>query len=108
MDAPASGLRLAATAAGSAVLFPIGPVAVFFGPVDADGLGMGRLPDVRPERVVVGRASQQPVEHVLDVGPDVQIVPHGAGHEREEVGRPLTRRDAPGEEPVLPVMLSSA
>ena len=30
MDAPASRLRLAATAAGSAVLFPIGPVAAFF------------------------------------------------------------------------------
>ena len=66
------------------------------------------LPGVGPKGVVVGRAGQQLVERVFDVGPDVEVVANRTADEREEVGCPLARRHAADEEPVLPVMQSSA
>ena len=72
---------------GAAALLAVGPVATLLGAVGADRLGMGCSPDAGPEAVVVGRAGQQLVQHVFDVGPDVEAVADRAGDEREEVGR---------------------
>ncbi len=58
-------------ALGAAALFAVGPVAAFFGAVGADRLGVRFFPGVGMQRFVIGRAGQQLVEYIFDVGPAV-------------------------------------
>jgi len=57
-------------------------------PVDPNRLGVRLLPDVRPKVVVVRLASQQPIEDILHVDEDVEVVAMRTAHERHEIGSP--------------------
>ncbi|MFQ5592518.1 MAG: hypothetical protein ACE5HE_15280, partial [Phycisphaerae bacterium] len=54
---------------------------------------------VGAERGVVGLAGQQPIENVLGVGPDIQIVAHRAADKGKEVGGTVARGYAADEQP---------
>ena len=63
------------TAPGGFELLALGLVATLFHAVLADRFRMALLPNVRQQSVVIGAARQQLVEHVLEINPNVQIVP---------------------------------
>ena len=54
-------------------------------PIDPNRLGVRLLPDVGPQRVVVRLASQEPIEDVLHVDEDVEVVAVCIVHEPHEI-----------------------
>ena len=60
-----AGRSLAAV--GAATLLAVGAIATLLDPILADGGGMRSRPNIGPQRLVVGRAGQQLVEHVFEV-----------------------------------------
>ena len=81
-------IRLTA-ALGTTQLLGIRAVATFLGAVQTDILGVRRRPAIRPQskRHSPGRRPRAMDEQIPHVGPYVQVVPHGAADDREEVGR---------------------
>lgn len=57
---------------GSAVLLAVGVVSAFGDAACPNRFRMSDAPGVGSERGVVGLDGQQPIEHVLDVGPDIK------------------------------------
>lgn len=49
--------------------------------------------------MVVGLSGQQPIERVLHVDEDVEVVPHGTADKREQVGGAVARLDVTDEKP---------
>ena len=70
------------------------------GAVLAYRLWMRPLPDIGPQGRIVGLAGEQPVEHVLHVDEYVEIVPHGATDDGEQIGGTIARFDVTDEKPV--------
>ena len=95
------GLTGGRASVGAAVADAVGAVATLLDAVVADRFGMRLAPYVGPQWAVVGLARQELVQHVLDIGPHVEVVAHGAADQREEVGRPPARVQAADKEPVF-------
>ena len=66
-------------------MFAVGAVAAFGDAVFTNGFGVRLSPRVGTERGVVGLAGQQTSEHVVDVGPDIEVVAQGTADQREEI-----------------------
>lgn len=97
------GLPALEAATGPAAALAVGRVAAFLNAVGADGLRVREFPDVRAERRVVGRAGQQLVEHVLEIGRHIQVVAdrHLLATPFDETRslRPVSQRGAGHHEP---------
>jgi hypothetical protein len=74
----------------------------------ADMFGVRRFPDIRQQRLQVRRATRQTFQHVAQVLPGVQVVTVRAADHREDRRRPASGVLTPQEQPVLPLMPSSA
>jgi len=72
-----SGDGSSAPAGGAAVLFAVGAVAAFGDAVFTNGLGVRLSPGVGTQHGVIGFTGQQTIQHVLEVGPDIQVVADG-------------------------------
>ena len=79
----------------------VGSGLPFFDPIDPNRLGVRLLPDVGLQGGVVRLASQQPIEDVLHVDEDVEVVAMRATDERHEIGSAVARRDTADEHPVF-------
>ena len=66
-----------ASACGAAVLFAVGAVATFGDAIFTNGFGVRLPPGVGTQRGVVGFTGQKTIQHVLEVGPDIQVVADG-------------------------------
>ena len=76
-------------AAGTASGFGVGTVTSFLDAMLTDRLGMGLGPTVGAQRGQIPFATQQAVEHVFHVSPDVQMVAMAAlseHHDRQDLG----------------------
>jgi len=62
---------------------------------------MRLLPDVGPQRLVARLAREYPIEHVLHVDEDVEIIAVRTAHERHEIGGTVPRGHAADEHPVF-------
>ena len=89
------------TTACATVVLAVGAVAAFLDAVGTNRFGMRLFPDVGTQRFVVARAGEETIEHVLDVGPDIQVVANGAAYQGKEVGSALAGGDATYEKPVF-------
>ena len=78
-------------------MLAVGPVAALADAVFTNGFGVLTAPDVGSEGGVVGLAGEQAIQHVLDVGPHIQIVAHRTADQREEVRSALARRHTADE-----------
>jgi hypothetical protein len=95
-------------AASRVELLSLGFVPSLLDAVGADGLRVLLLPDVGQQAVVVRRAREQLVQHVLDVDPHIEVMPPRAAHQSHHLRASLTPGHAAHEQPGLSVMRSSA
>ena len=77
------------------------PLAAFFLAILADRLGMIFGPIPWQQRLVIGFAGKEPCEHVIHVGPDIQIAAVSTADQAHESGTALTACQASAEQPVL-------
>jgi|GEM_PF-2363349 len=55
-------------------------------PVQANGLGVRLLSDVGPHGIVIRLSGQQPIEDVLHVDEDIEIISMRTADKRHEIG----------------------